>query len=29
KKAGDYVKTIMSAINWSNADHLYERYSKA
>ena len=28
-KAGDYVKTIMSAINWSNADRLYERYSKA
>ncbi|MBI5013815.1 MAG: superoxide dismutase [Methylocystis sp.] len=28
-KAGDYVKAIMAAINWSNADRFYERYSKA
>jgi Fe-Mn family superoxide dismutase len=28
-KAGDYVKAVMAAINWSNADKLYERHSKA
>ena len=28
-KAGDYVKAVMAAINWSNADQLYERHSKA
>jgi superoxide dismutase, Fe-Mn family len=27
-KTGDYVKAAMAAINWSNADRLYERYSK-
>jgi Fe-Mn family superoxide dismutase len=28
-KAADYVKTVMAVINWSNADRLYEKYSKA
>jgi Fe-Mn family superoxide dismutase len=27
-KAGDYVNAVMAAVNWSNADRLYERYSK-
>jgi superoxide dismutase, Fe-Mn family len=27
-KAADYVNTIMGAINWSNADQLFTRYSK-
>jgi Fe-Mn family superoxide dismutase len=27
-KAADYVKAVMAAINWSNADQLYERYSR-
>jgi Fe-Mn family superoxide dismutase len=28
-KAADYIKTVMAAIDWSNADRLYERYSRA
>ncbi|HEY8064933.1 MAG TPA: Fe-Mn family superoxide dismutase [Methylosinus sp.] len=28
-KAGDYVKTVMAAAGWSNADRLYEKYSRA
>jgi Fe-Mn family superoxide dismutase len=28
-KAGDYVDAFMQAIRWSNADTLYERYSRA
>src|SRR5882757_3175542 len=28
-KAGDYVEAFMKAIRWSNADGLYERYSRA
>ena len=28
-KAADYVKTVMEAVNWSAADGLFERYSKA
>jgi Fe-Mn family superoxide dismutase len=27
-KAGDYVKAVMATINWSNADRLFETYSK-
>jgi Fe-Mn family superoxide dismutase len=27
-KAADYVKVVMAAIDWSNADHLYEKYRK-
>nr|WP_312030637.1 Fe-Mn family superoxide dismutase [Methylosinus sp. H3A] len=27
-KAGDYIKTVMSTIDWSNADRLFEKYSK-
>ncbi|NUJ81413.1 superoxide dismutase [Methylocystis sp. FS] len=27
-KAGDYVKTVMAAINWTNADGVYEKYSR-
>jgi superoxide dismutase, Fe-Mn family len=27
-KAADYVATIMNVINWSNADRLYEQYSR-
>ncbi len=28
-RAADYVNTVMSAINWSNADKLYAQYSRA
>ena len=28
-KAGDYVAAVMSTLNWSNADKLYERASRA
>jgi Fe-Mn family superoxide dismutase len=28
-RAADYVNTVMSAINWSNADRLYTQYSRA
>lgn len=28
-KAADYVTTVMGAINWSNADRLYEQYRRA
>ncbi len=28
-KAANYVKIVMEAFNWSNADRLYARYSKA
>jgi Fe-Mn family superoxide dismutase len=28
-KAGDYVEAIMKAIRWSNADALYQQYSRA
>jgi Fe-Mn family superoxide dismutase len=28
-RAADYVTTIMSAINWSNADRLYAQYSRS
>jgi Fe-Mn family superoxide dismutase len=28
-RAADYVTTIMSAINWSNADRLYARYARS
>jgi Fe-Mn family superoxide dismutase len=28
-RAADYVNTVMSAINWSNADRLYAQYSRA
>jgi Fe-Mn family superoxide dismutase len=28
-RAADYVNTVMSAINWSNADRLYAQYSHA
>lgn len=27
-KAADYVKTVMAAINWTNADRLYDKYGK-
>lgn len=27
-KAGDYVKAVMSAVNWANADTLFERYNR-
>jgi Fe-Mn family superoxide dismutase len=27
-KAADYVKTVMAAINWTNADRIYEKYGK-
>lgn len=27
-KAADYVKTVMAAINRTNADRLYEKYGK-
>ena len=27
-RAADYVNTVMSAINWSNADRLYGQYSR-
>jgi len=27
-RAADYVNTVMSAINWSNADRLYAQYSR-
>jgi superoxide dismutase, Fe-Mn family len=27
-KAGDYVKTVMAAIDWSNADRLFEKYGR-
>jgi Fe-Mn family superoxide dismutase len=27
-KAGDYVKAVMAAINWSNADRLFAKYGK-
>ncbi len=27
-RAGDYVNTVMSVINWSNADRLFARYSR-
>jgi Fe-Mn family superoxide dismutase len=27
-KAGDYVKAVMATINWSNADRLFEKYSR-
>jgi Fe-Mn family superoxide dismutase len=28
-KAGDYVAAVMNALNWTNADRLYERASRA
>jgi Fe-Mn family superoxide dismutase len=28
-KAGDYVEAFMAAIKWSNADGLFERYSRS
>jgi superoxide dismutase, Fe-Mn family len=28
-RAADYVNTVMSAINWSNADRLYAQYNRA
>jgi Fe-Mn family superoxide dismutase len=28
-KAANYVKIVLEAFNWSNADLLYARYSKA
>lgn len=28
-RAADYVNTVISAINWSNADRLYAQYSRA
>jgi len=28
-KAGDYVEAYMKAIRWTNADQLYEHYSRA
>jgi Fe-Mn family superoxide dismutase len=28
-RAGDYVTTIMQAINWTNADRLYAQYSRS
>ena len=28
-RAADYVNTVMSAINWSNADRLFAQYSRA
>ena len=27
-KAADYVATIMNVMNWSNADRLYDQYSR-